>query len=189
MIERWSDLSPERRRYLEWRRANVDNLLDEIYRLELAEREFPVTPETHRLVFSFPDGRVGVTQPTHEALYFMTGRGGYWDGRPPGFLPELIRRKTCQIMQRGRACTREAATNFVKAMQWGGRSWMEAWTILGQHDCARLGGRVIEIQHINELPPTREHRDAWRRSANGGPIYVDDALAMAIDEKRQREAA
>lgn len=163
--------------------------MNEIYRLALAGRGFPFTPETHRIVFTGPDGRVGVTAPTHEALYFMTGPGGYWNGYHFGFLAELVRRKTCPILQKGHPCTKESATRFVKAMQWGGRSCEEAWDIIAQHDCARWG-TAVEIVHVDDLPlehdqpNPRRYRDAWRRSPNGGAIYVDERIAHQIDEQR-----
>lgn len=135
-----------------------------------------------------PDGSVSITMPTHEALYYMTGPGGYWNGYPFGFQAELVRRKTCPILQKGHPCTREAATRFVKAMQWGGRSCEEAWDIIAQHDVARHGGKAVEVMHIVELPKDRRFRDFWRRSANGGPIYVFDAPARAYNTM-SREAA
>lgn len=146
----------------------------------LAKRCFAITPESHRLVFTrFEDDGVSVTHPSHEALYYMTGPGGYWNGYPFGFLNELVRRKSCPILQRGHACTKEAATRFVKAMQFGGKSCEEAWDIIAQHDCARFG-HLIEVQHVDELPPDRWYRDAWYRSANGGPIMVSLDRARLI---------
>lgn len=174
---RWKDLPPEQQTYLRARIAQ-NELLNEHYRLELAERSFHVTPESHRIVFTYRDGSVGITTPTHEALYFMTGPGGYWTGYQPGFLPELVRRKTCPILQKGHPCTAQVARDFIKAMQWGGRSVEEAWRIIGEHDCARFGTQ-IEIQHIDEIPTDRTRRNEWRRSANGGPIIIPDEAQAA----------
>lgn len=175
MTLRWKDLAPEQRAYLQARLSHLE-ILNEHYRLELAERAFAIAPETHRLVFTYRDGSVGITTPTHEALYFMTGPGGYWTGYPPGFLPELVRRKTCPVLQKGHPCTAQAARDFVKAMQWGGRSVEEAWLIIGEHDCARFGTQ-IEIHHIDNIPTDRTRRNEWRRSANGGPIITPEAQA------------
>jgi hypothetical protein len=155
-----------------------------LWRAENEKRGFKYTPETHRLVATLPAGCVSITTPTHEALYFMTGHGGYWNGYPFGFLNELVRRKTCPILQKGHPCTKEAATRFVKAMQWGGRSCEEAWDIIGQHDCARFG-TAIEIMHVDEIPKSREFRNFWRRSLNGGPIYVFDAPAREANNMRR----
>lgn len=149
------------------------------YRAWLAAQRFEVTPETHRLVFTFPDGRVGVTTPSHEALYFMTGPGRYWGAVGAGFLREIVRRKTCPVLQQGHPCTTEAAARFVAAMHTGGVSCAEAWGIIAQHDCARFG-TLIEIQRIEDLPRDRWFRDAWTRSANGGPVGVDLDKARVI---------
>lgn len=146
------------------------------------------TPETHRIVATMPNGSVRTWTPTHEALYFMCGPGGYWNDYPFGFLAELVRRKTCPILQRGTPCTREAAERFVKAMTWGGRPCEEAWDIIAQHDAARHGGLAIEIMHVDDLPKYDENRNAWRRSLNGGPVYVFDAPAHAYNNM-VREAA
>jgi hypothetical protein len=186
-MERWSDLSPERQAYLRARAADRE-YVNELFRLELAEREFKWTPETHRIVATKPDGGVSVTLPTHEALYYMTGPGGYWSDRRPGFLRELVRIKTCPILQQGHPCTERAARKFVNAMQWGGKSCEEAWDILAEHDVARFGGTAIEVMHVSELPRDRKFRDFWRRSKNGGPIYVFDAPAAAYNNI-VREAA
>ena len=35
-----------------------------------------------------------------------------------------------------------------------------------------------------DVPADRTHRDAWRMSANGGPIWVDETIAQRIDEAR-----
>lgn len=156
----------------------------EFWKAENAKRNFALTPETHRIVFSWPDGTVGIVEPNHEYLYYMTGHGGAWNDYPIGFVRDLVRRKTCPILQRGHPCTKEAAERFVKAASWGGRSVEEAWEILKGID-AEPFGNLIEIHAIEDIPSDRTYRDAWRRSANGGPIYVDEALARAIDEQRK----
>lgn len=155
------------------------------WRRWLATQNHRYTPETHRIVATMPDGSVSITTPTHEALYFMTGPGGYWNDYAFGFLAELVRRKTCPELQRGHPCTREAAERFVKAMTWGGRSCEEAWDIIAQHDVARFGGHAIEIMHVDELPNSREFRNFWRRSTNGGPVYVFDAPAREYNKMRR----
>lgn len=175
-MTRWAELAPEHRLYLEELRRRGE-AHEELYRLELAERNFWLTPETHRLVYTrFADGGVSITQPTHEALVFMTGPGGYWNDRPYGFLRELFRRKTCPILQKGHPCSKAAALNFIKSMQWGGCTVEAAWDAIAQHDCARFG-HSIEIHHIDDIPKDRSRRNEWRRSPNGGPIIIPEDLA------------
>lgn len=124
------------------------------------------------------DGGVSVCHPMPEILRWMTGGGGYWDDRPRGFLHELVRRKTCPELQRGNVVTEDAAWRFVNAMQFGGCTTGEAWHAIAEHDCARFG-TLIEIQDTDDLPD-RWFRDAWKRSANGGPVSVDLEKARPI---------
>ena len=42
--------------------------------------------------------------------------------------------------------------------------------------------------HVDDLPKYDENRNAWRRSLNGGPVYVFDAPAHAYNNM-VREAA
>jgi hypothetical protein len=40
----------------------------------------------------------------------------------------------------------------------------------------------MELIDPSELPE-RYYREAWRRSSNGGPVWVDDNAAQAVDER------
>ena len=147
-----------------------------------------MTPLTHRLVSNHKKkGTVCVTQPVPEILEHMTGGGGYWDGSPRGFLDELVRRKTCPILQKGAPCKEEAARRFVKAMQYGGCSTQEAWAVIRDHDVDRFG-ECVEIVHVDDLPGDRWFRDAWRRSKNGGPVSIDLPKAQRIQWVKVKNA-
>lgn len=142
-----------------------------------------MNPFTHRLVYTrHKDGGVTVCQPMPEALAWM-GRGGYWNDRPRGFLSELVRRKTCPILQKGNNITEAAAWRFVKAMQWGGLTTAEAWDVIRVHDCERFGYDV-QVQRVDELPD-RWFRDAWTRTgSNSGAIRVDLKAAQDIQWRK-----
>lgn len=77
----------------------------------------------------------------------------------------------------------QAAYRYARMMVTGGCSRREAIEIIAQRDCGHLG-QAIEIVDIDEIPKDRTYRDAWRRSTNGGPVYIDEDRAQAIDERR-----
>ena len=81
----------------------------------------------------------------------------------------------------------DAARRFVIAMQFGGCSTAEAYGIIRDRDCAHLG-TGCELWDVKDIPTDRTYRDAWRRSHNGGPIWLDERLAQAIDERRAWQA-
>ncbi|HVX35426.1 MAG TPA: hypothetical protein VHC71_04315 [Hyphomicrobium sp.] len=76
-----------------------------------------------------------------------------------------------------------AAYRYARMMVTGGCTRREAIEIIAERDCGHLG-TAIEIVDIDEIPKDRTHRDAWRRSQNGGPIYIDEKHAQRIDEAR-----
>ncbi len=134
------------------------------------------------LLYTSHDGGVSVCHPKREVLRFMTGGGGYWSDRPRGFLSELVRRKTCPILQNGKPITQAAALRFVDAMQWGGCTDAEAWEVIAGHDCERFGHSVALID-TDDLP-SRLFRDAWKRGNHEQHVYVDLAAARKIQLAR-----
>jgi hypothetical protein len=129
-----------------------------------------------RIVYTRPDGCVSICAPSLTALRYMTLGGGRWDGHGRGFLER-------QIAEQSKFGVGErAAVRFVHAMQFGGCSSAEAYGIIRDRFCAHLG-TGCELWDIADVPSDRRYRDAWRRSHNGGPIYIDDDLAMQIDER------
>jgi hypothetical protein len=129
-----------------------------------------------RIVYTRPDGGVSICAPSHTALRYMTGGGGRWNGFPRGFLER-------QIAKQGEECGEWAAARFVRAMQFGGLTSAEAYAVMRDRFCAYLG-TGCELWNTGDVPTDRAHRDAWRRSHNGGPIWIDEQKAMEIDEAR-----
>jgi len=138
----------------------------------------------HRLVYTRKaDGGVNAFCPTKEAVSAMTSGGGYWDDRPRGFLDELVRRKTCPVLQKGANVTEDAAWRFIKAMQWGGLTTAETWPVFAAHDCERFG-HDVQLLRYDELPD-RWFRDAWTRErSNSGLPYIDLEKARVIQWQR-----
>ena len=146
-----------------------------------------MTPDTHRILYTRnDDNSVSVCKPTHDALSWMSC-GGYWNDKPRGFLDELVRRKTCPKLQKGKHISEASAWSFVKAMQWGGLNTQESWHVIKLHDVDRYGFDAQVIRH-DELPD-RWFRDAWtRKGSNSGLPYVDLELARPIQWKRIHSA-
>ena len=123
------------------------------------------------IVYSSFKGGVEVCHPSPEIFAIMS-HGGWWDLAPRGFVDAQIERQISSGIDR------DHATRFAKAVAFGGVTESEIWGIIKDRDCARHG-TLHELIDISELPD-RWFRDAWRRSANGGPVGVDLAKARNI---------
>jgi len=117
----------------------------------------------------------------------MTGGGGLWNDRARGFLAELVRRKTCPVLQKNNVISEDAAWAFVKAMQWGGLTTTEAWNVIRMHDCDRFGYDAQVVR--NDELPDRWFRDAWtRKGSNSGLPLINMQLARDIQWRRLHAA-
>lgn len=83
----------------------------------------------------------------------------------------------------GRADRVELAVRWIDARIHGGLNEWEAIALIGDFS-APADAEALEIVHVDDLPQDRVHRDAWRRSRNGGPVWVDEDAATRIDEAR-----
>lgn len=129
-----------------------------------------------RAVFTNHDGGVGVFIPCEECIEAMAS-GGYWDHMPAGYFKVQIQR---QIED---GISPESAKAFAEALHFGGVSREDAIRLIAHRDCERFGV-AVEIVDVSDIPADRTHRLAWRRSQNGGPIWIDDMIALKIDEQR-----
>jgi hypothetical protein len=76
---------------------------------------------------------------------------------------------------------REAlARRWVDAMAHGGLTAGEAVRLIAERD-RPADSLAMDIIDPGELPE-RYYRAAWRRSSNGGPVWIDDDVRLAIDE-------
>lgn len=133
-----------------------------------------------RIVYTRPDGGVTVGKPTQWCLD-MLANGGFWAGKPRAWLDEQIERG----IRAGR--NERAVRRYLRAMQEGGCTTAEAYEIIRDRDFAHMGTGHELWQHADL--PDRWFRDAWRRSHNGGPIFIDLAAARRQQFKRIRWAA
>lgn len=134
-----------------------------------------------RIVYTRHDGGVSICAPSLTALAYMTGGGGRWDGFAPGFIERQIE------AQSKYGVGEYAAAKFVKAMQFGGCTTNEAYEIMRDRFCTHLG-TGCELWDTEEISKDRWFRNAWRRSPNGGPIYVDLRKARRIQLDKIKQA-
>lgn len=78
---------------------------------------------------------------------------------------------------------RRLAEHWIEKLHLGGLDEADAVALIAAKD-APSHATAIEIVDKSEVPPDRTHRNAWRRSHNGGPIVIDHEAAQAIDETR-----
>lgn len=71
------------------------------------------------------------------------------------------------------------ATRRIEALNEGGLSEREALELIADCDAPAFS-TAREIVDVAEIPTDRTYRAAWRRSANGGPIVIDQDAARAI---------
>ena len=82
---------------------------------------------------------------------------------------------------------REAlAQRWINALHLGGLSEREAVALIIEKD-APAWSTAHEIVNVSDLPQDRTYRDAWRRSHNGGPIYIDGGKKIEIEEAKAWE--
>ena len=134
---------------------------------------------TKRIVYSrYSDGGVTVTTPTEWAIAMMSC-GGFWSDKPRGYGDVQIERQISRGVQP------DAARRYVKAMTLGGLTTAEAYAVIRDRDCAHLGYH-IDLMDFEDLPD-RWFRNAWKRSANGGPVGVDLNLARPLQWQHIRQ--
>lgn len=128
-----------------------------------------------RIVYTRHDGGVSLACPT-PWIFGELSRGG-WAHQPAGFVDEQIDRQIKDGIHP------DHAARYARAMVLGGVPEWEVWSIIKDRDCARKG-TLHELQSLDDLPPDRWFRDAWRRSSNGGPPSVDLEKAKPIQWQR-----
>jgi len=129
-----------------------------------------------RFVYTRPDGGVAITCPSANCVAYLMN-GGRWPDANMFWLGWQIVR---QIVN---GVAPSVAAKYVRAMQHGGMTEHEALWLIAERDC-RPYGTGIELWDVADIPTDRTHRDAWRRSQNGGPIWIDEDAAQRIDEQR-----
>ena len=134
-----------------------------------------------RIVYTRHNGGVSILCPAAEAMAAMS-IGGYWDHMPRGYIDTQIDR------QISAGILPWAAQRFAHALAFGGHTDAEALCVIRDRDSAHLG-TAHELLDMDEIPHDRWFRDAWRRSHNGGPIYISMPEARRMQMERVKRAA
>ena len=95
---------------------------------------------------------------------------------------EIEKYVRCPKWRRDRDDREAFAAKWIDALIYGGLDEMEAIALIGEFS-KPLHATALQIVDKSEINSDRTHRDAWRRSTNGGPIWIDEAAAQRIDEK------
>jgi uncharacterized protein (DUF2249 family) len=117
-----------------------------------------------RIVYTRHDGGISVCAPTPEFLQ-IAKQGGWWNHLTPCQIEKQLQSKIA------RGVAPEAARRFAIAMLFGGLNEEQAYELVQDHDCTPLGHGCEAVDSADL--PDRKHRNHWRRSPNGGPIWVD----------------
>jgi hypothetical protein len=133
-----------------------------------------------RIVLTRHDGGVSVVCPSTNAIRWMSC-GGLWADRPRGYADIQAERQIAAGHQP------DAVRRYVRGVMLGGCTEAEALAIIRDRDCAHRG-TGIELWDIEDVPTDRWFRNAWRRSHNGGPIYVHLSTAKRIQWGRIKKA-
>lgn len=133
------------------------------------------------ILYTRHEGGVSICYPAEEAMLWMQ-TGGQWADRPRGFREEQVRRQ----IEAG--ILPDHALRYANAVTFGGCTRAEAFDIIKDRDCTQHGHSFDVIETTVDLPPDRWFRDAWHRSANGGPVVIDLAKARLIHWARLDKA-
>ncbi len=131
------------------------------------------------ILWTRPDGGVSITVPSPTCMLWMQ-YGGRWADMPAGFLDTQIERNIAD------GVLEPVAERFCRALAFGGLTRSEALAVLRDRDCRN--GMAHEIIDPAGLPD-RWFRDAWRRSHNGGPIWLDVEDCRRIQWERVQTIA
>jgi hypothetical protein len=127
-----------------------------------------------RIVSTMPDGGVAITSPSATIMRVMTMGGG--------FLPPS--KRDVEIANQVKSGKSERVTiRFIDALISGGLTDAEAYEVIRDRDVDSTY-TAAELWEFDELPGDRWFRNAWRRSPNGGPIYIDMPTAKRIHGAR-----
>jgi hypothetical protein len=131
------------------------------------------------IVSTRPDGGVSLTCPSAEIMSWLT-----LGGAPEGYFGRINWDAQIEEMT-SRGVYQDVAARYVRGVQSGGFTDAEAYELIRDRDTKpEWTGKEL----WDEVPTDRWFRNAWRRSPNGGPIYIDLERARPVQFWRIRSA-
>jgi hypothetical protein len=132
------------------------------------------------IVYTMPDRTVKVVAPAARWMTGLRNGGGLmgcWIDRV--CIEDTTRRfLDTQIERKAGRMGVDAARRFVMSSAFGGCTTAEAYDVIADAD-ARPYGTAAELIDAADLP-SRWFRAAWRRSREGGPIWIDFEAAKQL---------
>ena len=133
------------------------------------------------IVSTRPDGGVSCTIPSLEIMSWLTSGGS-----PEGYFCGIDWDAQINDMT-SHGIYADVAESYVRGVRCGGFTDAEAYGLIRDRDTKpEWSGK--ELWDRSEMPVDRWFRDAWRRSHNGGPIYIDLQCAKSVQFSRIRAA-
>lgn len=133
------------------------------------------------IVSTRSDGGVSLTYPTAEIMSWLT-----LGGAPEGYFGRINWDAQIDEMTK-RGVYETVAVRYVHGLQAGGFTDAEAYELLRDRD-TKPEWTGKELWDLSEVSTDRWYRNAWRRSPNGGPIYIDLQRAKPVQFSRIRTA-
>lgn len=133
---------------------------------------------SRRILYTAPGAAVGVLAMTAWCHRALTCGGGWLS-----HVGSSVAREVAKAEARG--ADPETERRFAFALEHGGCTDAEAWDLIRRRDLP-ADAAAAELVDLADLPADRWFRDAWRRSPNGGPVWID--LERARDVQRAHVA-
>lgn len=131
---------------------------------------------SRRILYTAPDSAVGVVAMTPWCRRALTCGGGWLS-----HVGSTVAREVAKAEARG--ADPDTERRFAFALEHGGCSDAEAWDLIRRHDLP-VDAAAAALIEFDDLPSDRWFRDAWRRSLNGGPVWVDLERARLVQRER-----
>ena len=128
-----------------------------------------------RIIYTRRDGGVCIITPASQCFKALTHGGGLIVDRG------MFERQVEALIAEGKPST--IAKRWVQALAFGGLTNAEAYGLIRDKDMGK-DGVAPELLDVSDIPQDRWFRDAWRRSHNGGPVYIDMDTARRIQAER-----
>lgn len=133
-----------------------------------------------RILYTRADGGVGVVAMTQWCQRALTCGGGWLS-----YAGTTAAREAAKAEARG--CDPRIEYRFATALEHGGCTDAEAWSLIRDRDLPSDAG-AADLVDLDDLPGDRWFRNAWGRSHNGGPIVVRLDAARQIQRQRISDA-
>lgn len=137
-----------------------------------------------RVLCTRPDGGVSIICPSPRCVQVLRDGGGLCALDRAREIEKLVRDP---MWRPDRPDREDLAAEWIDGLIQGGYAEREAVTLIAEFSKPAFA-TALELVDVDEIPTDRRHRDAWRRSSNGGPIWIDDDRAREIDEARMWES-